>query len=95
MKYCYDLDYTWGGLYEQFSRVSCYCCPLKKIGDLRITRKKYPELWAEMLRMDKQLTENGGNRGFREYKTVVEMDNRFREEDHQMSLFPEINLKEI
>lgn len=28
LQYCYDRGYTWGGLYKQFSRVSCWCCPL-------------------------------------------------------------------
>lgn len=28
--YCEKLGYTWGGLYEYFDRVSCFCCPLGK-----------------------------------------------------------------
>lgn len=27
LKYCYDHGFDWGGLYELFPRVSCWCCP--------------------------------------------------------------------
>ena len=26
LKYCYDHGFDWGGLYEIFHRVSCWCC---------------------------------------------------------------------
>lgn len=28
LSYCYERGFDWGGLYEIFSRVSCWCCPL-------------------------------------------------------------------
>lgn len=28
LNYCYSLGYDWGGLYNYFDRVSCWCCPL-------------------------------------------------------------------
>jgi 3'-phosphoadenosine 5'-phosphosulfate sulfotransferase (PAPS reductase)/FAD synthetase len=84
LKYCYDHGFYWGGLYELFGRVSCFCCPLQRIGELRNLRTHRPELWAKMLKMD---TENC--RGFRDMKTVHDLDRRFAEEDRQMDLFPE------
>ena len=34
-EYCTERGFTWDGLYERFSRVSCFCCPLQGIGELR------------------------------------------------------------
>ena len=84
LQYCYTHGFDWGGLYELFGRVSCFCCPLKRIGDYRKLRKHRPELWERMLRMDDEL---GDNRGFLGYKTVHDLDRRFACEDRQMDLF--------
>lgn len=35
LKYCYDHGFDWGGLYEIFHRVSCWCCPLQSLDELR------------------------------------------------------------
>ena len=32
LDYCRDQGFDWDGLYELFPRVSCYCCPLQRIG---------------------------------------------------------------
>jgi len=48
LEYCLGL-YDWGGLYDHFARVSCFCCPLQRHGELRILRKHYPDLWTRML----------------------------------------------
>jgi len=52
LQYCYDLGYTWDGLYNVFNRVSCFCCP--KAGKSRITalRDSYPDLYLEYERKD-------------------------------------------
>ena len=85
LQYCYDRDFYWGGLYEYFRRVSCFCCPLQRIGDLRILRKHFPKLWNRMLEMDASIPAH--NRGFYGYKTVHDLDRRFAAEDRQMDLF--------
>ena len=54
LKYCYDRGYTWGSLYEKFSRVSCWCCPLQPLAELRILYREYPELWAQLVDWDKR-----------------------------------------
>lgn len=43
IEYCRKLGYTWGGLYDLFDRVSCWCCPLQSLDDLRTLRKHRPE----------------------------------------------------
>lgn len=52
LQYCYDKGYDWNGLYNKFSRVSCWCCPLKAIADYRTLYTDYPELWEELKELD-------------------------------------------
>ena len=79
IEYCRKLGYTWGGLYDKFDRVSCFCCPLQGLKKLRVLRKHYPELWKRVLDMDSRIL--GENRGFYQYKTAQEMEKRFLLED--------------
>jgi|InofroStandDraft_1065614.scaffolds.fasta_scaffold03333_16 3'-phosphoadenosine 5'-phosphosulfate sulfotransferase (PAPS reductase)/FAD synthetase len=51
---CYEAGYTWDGLYEHFSRVSCWCCPLQSLKDLRTLRIHYPDIWALLRELDDQ-----------------------------------------
>lgn len=54
LAYCYSLGFDWSGLYEEGrSRVSCFCCPLQRLGELRLTFNNHPELWSIMEEMDK------------------------------------------
>lgn len=87
LQYCYKHGFDWDGLYKLFSRVSCYCCPLKKIGDLKAIRKNFPELWQKMLNLDSAIIKN---RGFRGYKTVHDLELQFSEEDMSNSLQPKL-----
>lgn len=84
LEYCYGKGFTWGGLYDHFLRVSCFCCPLQGIGELRKLRKYYPDLWAQMLEWDRAIPVN---RGFRGYETVQDLEERFAWEDRQIDLF--------
>ena len=45
LEYCYSKGFDWGGLYKIFHRVSCWCCPLQSLEELRKFRKYFPELW--------------------------------------------------
>jgi len=54
LQYCYSKGFDWGGLYEKMHRVSCWCCPLSRISELRILHNEFPELWDELIRMDKK-----------------------------------------
>lgn len=79
LTYCKRLGYDWGGLYDLFPRVSCYCCPLQRIGELRRLRRHRPVEWQAMLEMDRMAPEH--NRGFRNYDTVHDLERRFQAED--------------
>lgn len=82
LKYCYNLGYSWSGLYNHFNRVSCFCCPLQRLKELRTLRSEYPGLWKKMLDWDEKISINSKhNRGFRGYDTVHDLDKRFAEED--------------
>lgn len=83
LQYCYDKGYHWGGLYKHFKRLSCFCCPLQRIGELRSLRKYHPALWQKLLDMDKARPDHNG--GFKDYKTVLDFEKRFADEDRQLS----------
>jgi 3'-phosphoadenosine 5'-phosphosulfate sulfotransferase (PAPS reductase)/FAD synthetase len=87
IRYCRDLGYDWGGLYDIFDRVSCWCCPLQSLKDLRRLRKHRPELWQRLLEMDMRQPRH--NPGFKEYATAIQLEIRFRKEDKQMNLWEE------
>lgn len=80
LEYCYRRGFTWGGLYEHFDRVSCYCCALQGLSDLRKLRRHYPELWERMRTMD-ALSWNG----FTARATTEELEARFEQEDRQLT----------
>lgn len=63
-------------------RVSCWCCPLSRISELKVVYQKYPDLWARLERMDKK-----SFRDFRSDYTLEELADRFKAESEQMELF--------
>ena len=91
LKYCYDRGFDWGGLYKYFKRVSCFCCPLQRLGELRNLRHHFPELWTKMLAWEDGMERPW--RGFKGYTTVHDLEKRFAAEDRQMELFEDINMK--
>lgn len=76
LKYCYDRGYTWDGLYEKFDRVSCWCCPLQPLAEMRVLYKEYPELWAKLKEWDKKTWRN-----FKADYSVEGLEARFDFED--------------
>lgn len=80
LNYCYALGYDWGGLYNHFQRVSCWCCPLQSLEELRKLRKFYPELWEELKKMD-----NNTWRQFRADYSVEELEKRFEFEEKRLA----------
>ena len=75
---CKKHGFDWGGLYEHFHRVSCFCCPLQRLEELRTLRREFPELWQTMIEWDARC--KGNNPGFKVYDTVMDLDRRFAEE---------------
>ena len=76
LEYCYAKGLNWGGLYEKFHRVSCWCCPLSRIGELRVLYNDFPELWAELDEMDKK-----SFRKFRSDYSVKDLSEKFANEN--------------
>lgn len=76
LDYCYKKGYDWEGLYTIFDRVSCWCCPLQPLAELRLLRKHFPDLWAQLGELDRQTYRN-----FKEGKSVEHLDKRFALED--------------
>ena len=72
LRYCKERGFDWGGLYDVFKRVSCWCCPLQSLEELRKLRKYYPELWSELRSMDDSTWRN-----FRSDYSVRQLEKRF------------------
>ena len=76
LSYCYEHGYNWGGLYEHKKRVSCWCCPLQSLNDLRVLRRTHPMLWQKLQLMDKYACNQ-----FRKDYSVEEIESRFAMEE--------------
>ena len=64
--------YDWDGLYEHFKRVSCWCCPLQSLTELRELHQHFPELWEQLKIWDKRTWRN-----FRADYSVEDLEVRF------------------
>lgn len=73
LQYCYERGFDWGGLYEHFDRLSCWCCPLKNQKELKILYKHYPELWNELKEMDRKSYNQ-----FKATYSVEQLEEKFR-----------------
>ena len=76
LRYCYSKGLNWSGLYEKFKRVSCWMCPLSRIGELRTLYNDFPELWQKLREMDKKSC-----RKFRMDYSVDDLTGRFIKEN--------------
>ena len=81
LAYCYEKGFDFGGLYELFDRVSCWCCPLQGLAELRALRTHFPELWKDLLTWDYQSW-----RQFRADYSVQELDTRFAFEEECLAM---------
>lgn len=72
LQYCYDRGYDWEGLYNLFHRVSCWCCPLQSLEDLRKLFWNFPELWKKLEYWDSLTWRN-----FRADYSVKDLERRF------------------
>lgn len=90
LEYCYSRGYDWEGLYSIFRRVSCWCCPLQPLSELRLLRKHFPELWDKLLEWQ--------NRTWRKFKSeysVQELEIRFQFEEERIQQGLSISNKEF
>jgi 3'-phosphoadenosine 5'-phosphosulfate sulfotransferase (PAPS reductase)/FAD synthetase len=84
LKYCYDRGYDWGGLYEKFKRVSCWCCPLQSLPELLQLYFHFPDLWEKLKEWDRRTWRN-----FRADYSVEQLEVRFLfEQERTAAGFP-------
>lgn len=76
LEYCYSQGFTWDGLYRIFKRVSCWCCPLKSIKELKALYDRFPELWARLREMDERSP-------VKRSPSIEELEERFKKYDAQ------------
>ncbi len=72
LRFCYDRGFDWNGLYTMFQRVSCWCCPLQGLPELRMLRSHFPELWNQLRAWDDSTW-----RKYRADYSVRELEKRF------------------
>lgn len=90
LNYCYERGFDWGGLYERFNRVSCWCCPMQSLSELRKLKKHYPELWERLKNWDKKVFNK-----FRADYGIPELETRFALEERRLSQGKPIKGKEF
>lgn len=90
LKYCYDHGFDWGGLYELFKGVSCWCCPLQPLDELRNLRKHFPDLWNRLLDMEHRTWGT-----FKDRYTVDQLETRFQFEEERLAQGLPINTREF
>jgi 3'-phosphoadenosine 5'-phosphosulfate sulfotransferase (PAPS reductase)/FAD synthetase len=81
LKYCYKKGFDWSGLYKYFRRVSCWCCPLQPLKELKALWMYFPEYWQALLKMQEQSSYQ-----FRLDYTLEQLDERFRREESHYQL---------
>ena len=90
LQYCYDHGFDWNGLYNHFKRVSCWCCPLQPLTELRILYFNFPELWKQLREWDEKTW-----RKFRADYSVRELEIRFNFEQECIARNEKINSKDF
>lgn len=62
-------------LYKKFSRTGCWFCPKQNLKSLKIIRNDYPDLWEQLLKLDKDSPVK-----FKPKYTVIDLDEKFKED---------------
>ena len=75
LRFCRERGFDWDGLYDIFRRVSCWCCPLQPLSELRKLWKYFPNLWQRLLELDSKSW-----RQFRADYSVRQLEARFEME---------------
>ena len=73
LEYCYNKGFDWDGLYEKFDRVSCWCCPLKNLKELKVIYKEYPKYWEKLKEWDSKTY-----RKFRADYSILDLEKKFK-----------------
>ena len=80
LSYCLQRGFDWDGLYRIFERVSCWCCPLQPLEELRKLYRHCPELWEKLQYMDDHTW-----RQFRRDYSVCQLGLRFHLEEERLA----------
>lgn len=80
LDFCYSKGFDFGGLYEIFHRVSCWCCPLQSLDELRNLQMFFPDLWMQLKEWDSKTW-----RTFRADYSVAELEVRFELEKQRIA----------
>ena len=98
LEYCYSHGWNWNeatpktesgyiDLYSILDRVSCWCCCNKNLKELRNIYHYLPDYWAMLKGMQSRI-----DRPFRrDGKTIFDLEERFKQEDAQLSIDDIIN----
>ena len=84
LEYCRtrERESGWIQLYELFNRVSCWCCPLAPISELRKLWENFPELWSKLQEWEDYMNANPPYYAkFKQEWTVKALTERFEKED--------------
>lgn len=95
LRFCYDRGYSWNEngveLYDILSRVSCWCCRNKNIGELRHIYRHLPVYWEKLKELQRQIPDPMKGPG----KSVFDLERRFLLEDEWTRSGKNINSKEF
>lgn len=72
LEYCLNAGYDFNGIYNYFSRVSCWCCPFKSVEDYRTIYKYFPDKWAILKEWNSKSINN-----IRKDYSIDELEKRF------------------
>ena len=73
LEYCYSKGLDWQGLYKKLGRVSCWCCPLKSLKELKVIYEEYPQYWEQLKEWDKNTY-----RQFRSDYSIEDLEIKFK-----------------
>ena len=76
LEYCYSKGLDWNGLYRKLGRVSCWCCPLKNLKELKVIYKEYPQYWEKLKEWDSRTY-----RQFRADYSILDLEEKFKKEE--------------
>lgn len=73
LEYCYSKGFYFGGLYNIFKRVSCWCCPLQSLTELKKLYVHFPTLWRRLKALEAK-----GDMSFRPKESILMLEARFK-----------------
>lgn len=94
LQYCYDRGLDFGGLYEIWDRVSCWCCPLQSLDDLKKLKNYKPDLWFKLKEINEAMSVTI-RPNFRYDVGLTDIDRRFKVEDEFIAKGKKIRTKEF